>query len=530
MCAIFTRAGMKGGSITKILIESIACVAAGLAFGAGGAAAHTAVAADPSLLHPVVRDLFLQYEVAVRHAYAQAEGMEALIDSAGASITTPVPTEAALAALAGAGSTGSRLIVSPTGFGRIVYLGVGTAGLLGLIDASECNPTYGSLFNSVRGFLAGAWATVANKQGPQSLPVPPHMRCDAHLPTGPLPEFIGLGLEAFTADFLPTVNAADTVVLTYLEEAAEDAGPAHLAEALAALDLAKAAGARVLHAVVVTAPPAGCATSGSADVTAAIRRIAPQGVVISLPAVRLRLNLPFSAAPATPSACDAASPVADGAAAADGVGAACGAPKPQVVPFDALGAETAAAPSCLAELCLKLVLNATTVGAHVRKGMIYHNRMINLMLTNAKLFHRAVGIVADTSGAPVEVATRSVLRAIYHSDDVFAPEGGYVSVAHLQLGAPAPTATARDRAFVTRRDLEGRPFADAVALPVSNHVHNASSQRNIVPTAIVLAVDELARQKAGMVRPLMAEAAAVAMLEKQPVVRLALLEVLKGSA
>jgi N-acetylmuramic acid 6-phosphate (MurNAc-6-P) etherase len=517
---------MKGGSITKILIESIACAAAGLAFGAGGAAARTAVAADPSLLHPVVRDLFLQYEVAVRHAYAQAEGMEALIDSAGASITTPVPTEAALAALAGAGSAGSRLIVSPTGFGRIVYLGVGTAGLLGLIDASECNPTYGSLFNSVRGFLAGAWATVANKQGPQSLPVPAHMRCDAHLPTGPLPEFIGLGLEAFTADFLPTVNAADTIVLTYLEEVAEDAGPGHLAEALAALDLAKAAGARVLHAAVVTAPPAGCTTCGSADVTTAIRRIAPQGVVISLPAVRLRLSLPLSAAP---SACGSTAAAADGAAASESVAAACGAAKHQVVAFDALGAETAAAPSCLAELCLKLVLNATTMGAHVRKGMIYRNRMINLMLTNAKLFHRAVGIVADTCGAPAEVATRSVLRAIYHSDDVFAPGGGYVSVAHLQLGALAPTATARDRPFVTRRELEGRPFAEAVALPVSNHVHNASSQRNIVPTAIVLAVDELARQKAGMARPLMAEAAAVAMLEKQPVVRLALLEVLKGS-
>jgi hypothetical protein len=519
---------MKGGSITKILVESIACTAAGLAFGPSGVAARTAVAADASLLHPVVQDLFLQYEVAVRHAYAQAEGMEALIDSAGASITTPVPTEAALAALAGAGSAGSRLIVSPTGFGRIVYLGVGTAGLLGLIDASECNPTYGSLFNSVRGFLAGAWATVANKQGPQSLPVPPHMRCDAHLPTGPLPEFIGLGLEAFTADFLPTVNAADTVVLTYLEEAAEDAGPAHLAEALAALDLAKAAGARVLHAVVVTAPPAGCAAGGSADVVTAIRRIAPQGVVVSLPAVRLRLSLPFSAAP---SVCDAEAPVAGDVPASESIVAACGASKHQVVAFDAHGADTAAAPSCLAELCLKLVLNATTVGAHVRKGMIYHNRMINLMLTNAKLFHRAVGIVADTSGAPVEIATRSVLRAVYHSDDVFAPGGGYISVAHLQLGAPAPTATAaRDRAFVTRRELEGRPFAEAAALPVSNHVHNASSQRNIVPTAIVLAVDELARQKAGMVRPLMAEAAAVAMLEKQPVVRLALLDVLKGSA
>lgn len=82
------------------------------------------------------------------------------------------------------------------------------------------------------------------------------------------------------------------------------------------------------------------------------------------------------------------------------------------------------------ELALKLVLNAITTGAHVRRGntrrvaailymvqhvwfyvrlthdiiihvtagTVYKNRMINLMVTNRKLFHRAAGIVATFSG------------------------------------------------------------------------------------------------------------------------------------
>lgn len=85
------------------------------------------------------------------------------------------------------------------------------------------------------------------------------------------------------------------------------------------------------------------------------------------------------------------------------------------------------------ELALKLVLNAITTGAHVRRGntrrvaaimymvrhvgfyvclthymihatagTVYKNRMINLMVTNRKLFHRAAGIVATFSGVSRE--------------------------------------------------------------------------------------------------------------------------------
>lgn len=41
------------------------------------------------------------------------------------------------------------------------------------------------------------------------------------------------------------------------------------------------------------------------------------------------------------------------------------------------------------ELSTKLVLNAVSTGAHVLKGKIYQNHMIDLQVTNTKLYRRA---------------------------------------------------------------------------------------------------------------------------------------------
>ena len=39
--------------------------------------------------------------------------------------------------------------------GRLFYMGAGTSGRLGVVDASECPPTYGVDFNKVVGIIAG---------------------------------------------------------------------------------------------------------------------------------------------------------------------------------------------------------------------------------------------------------------------------------------------------------------------------------------------------------------------------------------
>ncbi len=122
---------MKGGSATKILLET-ACVV-GVLSAMGGCSID-----DDAGLARLIRSSYAQYEAAVRRVYDQSRDIGALIDLAAKSLTTPVafPSSAA--------TFGAANFVVPTGRGRILYIGVGTSALLGVIDASECYPTYGS--------------------------------------------------------------------------------------------------------------------------------------------------------------------------------------------------------------------------------------------------------------------------------------------------------------------------------------------------------------------------------------------------
>ena len=42
--------------------------------------------------------------------------------------------------------------------GHLIYIGAGTSGRLGVVDASECPPTFGVDYDLVRGIMAGARA------------------------------------------------------------------------------------------------------------------------------------------------------------------------------------------------------------------------------------------------------------------------------------------------------------------------------------------------------------------------------------
>ncbi|EFC48924.1 hypothetical protein NAEGRDRAFT_78308 [Naegleria gruberi] len=78
-----------------------------------------------------------------------------------------------------------------------------------------------------------------------------------------------------------------------------------------------------------------------------------------------------------------------------------------------------------AELSMKLFLNAITTGAHVLKGMTFGNRMINLKVSNNKLFYRAINIVSSIMNVTEELAEKCVLRAIYNDST---PESNLVSL------------------------------------------------------------------------------------------------------
>jgi hypothetical protein len=73
-------------------------------------------------------------------------------------------------------------------------------------------------------------------------------------------------------------------------------------------------------------------------------------------------------------------------------------------------------------LALKLALNALTTGAHAARGAVVGNLMVNMMLTNHKLFLRALGTVDALARCGAAAARRAVLRAAYALDDEAAVE------------------------------------------------------------------------------------------------------------
>lgn len=70
----------------------------------------------------------------------------------------------------------------------------------------------------------------------------------------------------------------------------------------------------------------------------------------------------------------------------------------------------------LAEFSAKLVFNAITTGACVQKGRVFCNTMINLGISNNKLFFRSIGIISRLIGVTEEVARIALLKSIYETD------------------------------------------------------------------------------------------------------------------
>ena len=48
--------------------------------------------------------------------------------------------------------------------GRLFYVGAGTSGRLGILDASECPPTFGSDPEMVQGIIAGGFPAILRAQ------------------------------------------------------------------------------------------------------------------------------------------------------------------------------------------------------------------------------------------------------------------------------------------------------------------------------------------------------------------------------
>lgn len=56
------------------------------------------------------------------------------------------------------------IVDSLKGGGRLLYFGAGTSGRLGVVDASECPPTFGTPYGMIEGFIAGGEAAMFRAQ------------------------------------------------------------------------------------------------------------------------------------------------------------------------------------------------------------------------------------------------------------------------------------------------------------------------------------------------------------------------------
>jgi len=121
-----------------------------------------------------------------------------------------------------------------------------------------------------------------------------------------------------------------------------------------------------------------------------------------------------------------------------------------------------------AELALKLAINAVSTLAHVHKGCVFGNRMVNLRVTNRKLFFRAASLVASLAKISVEDATSCLQRSIHGVDALPAELAGADASFHVSV------ASSKDLVVPTAIVLAASPAGTSIA-EAREHLSRAAS-------------------------------------------------------
>lgn len=295
---------------------------------------------------------------------------------------------------------------------HVYYVGWGAWGILGLIDASECPPTFGSDFGDVRGFLQGGLVSVPSFQQPAGS----HSEADS--------EEDETSLAYFREIVLPDICDQDTVV--FLVPCNDESILQDVQSLL--LEVAK----KTLQIGVILSSPQFSRQQLDPRVTHTAIRLAPlQPELVNRLMETGRVS--------------------------------------NIVEEAFL--------KCVTELAVKCALNAISTGAHILKGKVYENYMVDLRLSNSKLLERGIGIVERLAKCSKENAEDAVMRSIYRKDDI----------------------------------------PSLVDTPVSSIIEIAGNTERVVPTAIILACKKCKVSEA------------LALQERQPVIRASLLGLHAGS-
>ncbi|XP_033738335.1 glucokinase regulatory protein-like [Pecten maximus] len=337
---------MKSGSATKILLETILVAAYD-------------ILSDPSQTRDTHAHLET-YRLTCDHVYTHSEAVAGLIHLAGNSLNRG---------------------------GSIHYLGCDSIGVMALIDASECPPTYGASLDDIRGFIDGGYSLLSNNEGDIQ-----------HLG-----KHFKISLQTFESDILPHLTESDLVILCHSE------GPIQLTPELWKSKCKKG---------IITF---------DADFKMHMNSRFDQSVTMTLPANEIKSRL-----------------------------------------GERVWKEWQ---PLYQEIATKWVCNAVTTGAHVLKGKVFQNIMVDLKVSNNKLFHRAIGIIQRFSSLCEEEATMVLLRSIYQTD--------------------APTQT-------------------QLSSSISSHIERATAMQKVVPCALLAAITQCSI------------AESLNLIDNQPVIRTAI--------
>lgn len=295
--AISGSSRMKGGSATKIILESILL--------AGHEAAFRGKRVTPECISAWITASEMVYET----TYSHSDELAALIHQAGESLQMKA---------------------------HVYYIGWQTLGIIGLTDASECVPTFGADFDDIRGFINNGFREMKNKEGDLSF-------------LGP--EFV-IGHKDFVDTILPSLSQND--MMLFLFTVNDD-----------------------LHEVTALADQVRRRTSNLHAIAHDLEKFTIPETVCNMFGTVLHITWSFSSEEVN-----------------------------SVVMRQRW------------ELSTKWCLNAISTGAHVLKGKVYMNYMIDLRVTNSKLYRRAINILQRFTGCSKGECERALLRAIYSTDDL----------------------------------------------------------------------------------------------------------------
>uniref|UniRef100_A0A8B9H6Q1 SIS domain-containing protein n=1 Tax=Astyanax mexicanus TaxID=7994 RepID=A0A8B9H6Q1_ASTMX len=273
--AITGSSRMKGGSATKLMLETVLL------------AGHEA-------MYNKTLALIEMNEKVHKVTYSKNKKLAALVQKAG---------------------------VSLRGKGHVYYLGWQTLGIIGIIDASECIPTFGA---DIRGFICRGFSEINNKEGDLSSE-------GLHF---------SISHKDFVKRILPSLSDNDMVIFLFsvhddLNEVSE---------------LAK------------------CVGHNTSNIHALIHDL--DGHCVPVSKMTGRYN----------NVCIVLS-----------------------------------TQNQHWELSTKWCLNAISTGAHILKGKVYKNYMIDLRVTNSKLYRRAIGMLQVSTQTQSETA---LLKSIYYVEEL----------------------------------------------------------------------------------------------------------------